>query len=435
MSKEIIYNAHILTMNSNYEIFPHGSLLIEDGLIKEVSAEKLVDSEAIYTDANGMLVMPGFVNTHCHIPMTMLRGYADDLPLQKWLTEYIFPAEAHFVNPENVKVATSLGLLEMIKSGTTCFNDMYFYEDVIGEVAKKSGMRAVLGEAILDFPTPSFNTVEEGLKRTEELILKWEKDPIIHVAVSPHSPYTCSKETLQRTKKLADTHHTLLHIHLAETRKEVEDLVAQTGMSPISYLHSIGLLDSNLFAAHCVWLSSEEVQLMASAHASIGHCPKSNLKLASGIADSYAYTKAGITVSIGTDGSASNNNLDMVEEMRIASLLSKASTYNPEAMNARLTLKTSTINGAKALGLGEITGAIEKGKEADLILVDTVNTNMCPVYDEYSAIVYAMNSNNVHSSMVHGQWIMKARKVLHIDEEEILDQMRFISERIRQNNF
>lgn len=433
MSKEIIYNAHIITMDADLHIYPTGSLLIEEGLIKQISADKITDNEATYTDAKGMLVMPGFINSHCHIPMTILRGFADDLPLQKWLTEYIFPAEAKYITAENVRVATRLGMLEMIKSGTTCFNDMYFFEDEIGQEAKRAGMRAVLGEAIMDFPTPSFKTVDEGLAISEELQQKWGNDAIIHPAFAPHAPYTCSKETLQRTKTCAEKYDSLLHIHLSETKREVEDITRQTGLSPVKYLGEIGLLGSHTMAAHCVWLSQEEIELMAKTGTSIAHCPKSNLKLASGIANSHAYIQAGVNVAMGTDGTASNNNLDLVEEMRVASLLSKVVNDNPEAMNAHQTLKNATINGAKALGLEKLTGSLEVGKHADLIMVDAANTNMTPVYDEYSAIVYAMNSSNVHSSMVHGEWIMKDGIVLHIDEEETLEQINFIAHKIKNN--
>lgn len=432
MSKKIIYNAHIITMNANLDIIPNGSLLIENGKIREISGETIHDDDAEMTDAEGMYVMPGFINTHTHLPMTMLRGYADDLPLHEWLTDHIFPAEARWVNAENVRLATRLAFIEMIKSGTTCFNDMYFFEDVIAEEARKAGIRGVMGESVIDFPTASFRTVDEGLAICEALIRKWQGDPIIHPSVCVHAPYTCSKETLIKTKQLADKYHTLLQIHVSETRKEVEDITAQTGMPPVEYLHSIGLLDRNVIAAHCVWLNEKEVELMATSGTSIGHCPKSNLKLASGIADTDTYAKAGINVSLGTDGTASNNTLDMVEEMRFAALLPKVVHYNPEAVNARAALQMATINGAKALGLDAITGSLEAGKSADLIFVHAASSNMIPVYDEYSAIVYAMNSKNVRSSMVNGEWIMKDRMLLHIDKEETLAAMERLASRVKQ---
>lgn len=432
MSKKIIYNAHIITMNANLDIIPNGSLLIENGKISRISGETIRDDDAEMTDAEGMYVMPGFINTHTHLPMTMLRGYADDLPLHEWLTDHIFPAEARWVNAENVRLATRLAFIEMIKSGTTCFNDMYFFEDVIAEEARKAGIRGVMGESVIDFPTASFQTVDEGLAICEALIRKWQGDPIIHPSVCVHAPYTCSKEALIKTKQLADKYHTLLQIHVSETRKEVEDITAQTGMPPVEYLHSIGLLDRNVIAAHCVWLNEKEVELMATSGTSIGHCPKSNLKLASGIADTDTYAKAGINVSLGTDGTASNNTLDMVEEMRFAALLPKVVHYNPEAVNARAALQMATINGAKALGLDAITGSLEAGKSADLIFVHAASSNMIPVYDEYSAIVYAMNSKNVRSSMVNGEWIMKDRMLLHIDKEETLAAMERLASRVKQ---
>ena len=453
MPKEIIYNAHILTMDAQMNSYPQGSVLIENGKIKQISAEKISldksssdksiskvhipevhsSEEIVYTDAMGKILMPGFINTHCHIPMTILKGFADDLPLQKWLMEYVFPAEAKYITAENVQIASRLGILEMIKSGTTCFNDMYFFEDVIGEEAKRAGIRAVLGEAIMDFPTPSFKTVDEGIAISMNLHEKWGGDSIIHTAFAPHSVYTCSAETLKRTRACADKYGSLVHIHLSETKKEVEDCMAQHGVSPVNYLRELGVLDSKTLAAHCVWLSDNDVHFMNETQTSICHCPKSNLKLASGIARTYDYAKAGVNVSIATDGSASNNKLDMVEELRIASLLAKGTSMNPEAMNARNTLRSATVNGALAIGLDKVVGSIEIGKDADLILIDADNSSMVPVYDEYSAIVYAMNSSDITSSMVHGDWIMKDRKVLHIDEADTFDRIKYIADKIKNN--
>lgn len=427
--EKLIYNARILTMNTCMDIIANGYIRIKNGKIEAIGPmdECCVENfPGEVKNAEGMLVMPGFVNTHTHVPMTMLRGYADDLPLHIWLTEHIFPAEARLVTPENVRVATRLAFVEMIKSGTTCFNDMYFFEDVIADEAKKAGIRGVMNESVIDFPTASFKSVDEGLALSEKLIRQWQGDPIIHPSVTVHAPYTCSKETLQKAKRLADRYATLLQIHVAETRKEVEEITARTGMPPAEYLYSIGLLDRNVIAAHCVWLNAREVGLMAESGTSIGHCPKSNLKLASGIADTDAYLKAGITVGIGTDGTASNNTLDMVEEMRFAALLPKAVHYDPEAVNAAQALRMATINGACALGLGDITGSLEVGKSADLITVNIAASNMIPVYNDYSAVVYAMNSKNIRSSMVHGEWIMLDRVVLHIDKDEAIEDLKNI---------
>ena len=440
--EKLIYNARIVTMNRSMEVIEKGYIRISQGKIKEIGAmEELGDGETrnihpsgVAYDAGGMWIIPGFVNTHTHVPMTMFRGYADDLPLHTWLTEYIFPAEAELVRPENVRIASRLAFLEMIKSGTTCFNDMYFYEDIIAEEAKKAGLRGVMNESVIDFPTASFRTVREGFEQTERLIRKWAGDPSIHPSVCVHAPYTCSQKTLQEAKKLADQYSALLQIHLAETRKEVKDITAEKGVSPAEYLYSIGLLDRNVIAAHCVWLNEKEVELLAETGTSIGHCPKSNLKLASGIADTDTYIKAGITVGLGTDGTASNNSLDMVEEMRFAALLPKVVHSDPEAVNAKMALRMATIEGARALGLGEITGSLEKGKRADLIIVHAEATNMVPQYDVYSAIVYAMNSKNIRSSMVEGEWIMRDRVVLHINKDETVEGIKRIATDMENRN-
>lgn len=432
MIDTVIFNACIITMNKNMEVIENGSILIERNCIKEIRSSKIEIPDAEYFDAEGMIVMPGFVNTHTHVPMTMLRGYADDLPLHTWLNEHIFPAEARMVTPGNVAIATRLAFIEMIKSGTTCFNDMYFFEDTIATEAKKAGIRGVVGESLIDFPTPSFKSVDEGARRCEDLIQQWQGDVIIHPGMCAHSPYTCSKETLQRAKGIADKYNTRLHIHVSETRKEVEDVTARTGMPPAEYLHSIGLLDKNVIAAHAVWLNPKETELFARTGTSIAHCPKSNLKLASGIADTDSYLKAGITVSIGTDGTASNNTLDMVEETRFAALLPKGTRYNPEAVNARTALRMATINGAKALGLDHLVGSLEPGKRADLIVIHADASNMIPVYDEYSAIVYAANSKNIRSSMVDGKWIMRNREILNIDKNATMDAMKHIVNEARK---
>lgn len=430
MSNTIIFNARILTMNEEMEIIKNGSILIEKNCIKEIRPGKIELPDAEYFDAEGMIVMPGFVNTHTHVPMTMLRGYADDLPLHTWLNDHIFPAEARLVTPENVVMATRLAFIEMIKSGTTCFNDMYFFEDIIAAEARKAGIRAVVGESLIDFPTPSFRTLDEGIARCESLVQQWYGHELIHPAVCAHSPYTCSKQTLRKAKDITEKYNIPLHIHVAETRQEAEDITTRTGLSPAAYLYSIGLLDRNVIAAHSVWLNPKDIELYARTRTSVAHCPKSNLKLASGIADTDAYLKAGINVGIGTDGTASNNTLDMVEETRFAALLPKGVHYDPEAVSAKTALRMSTINGAKALGLAHLTGSLEPGKRADLIVVHADASNMIPVYDEYSAIVYAANSKNIRSSMVNGKWIMLNREVMNIDKEETMNAMRRFPESV-----
>lgn len=430
MTNTVIFNACIITMNERMEVIRNGSILVSGECISEIRDGKMECPGATYFDAGGMIVMPGLINTHTHLPMTMLRGFADDLPLHEWLNDHIFPAEARAVTPDNVRVATRLAFIEMLKSGTTCFNDMYFFEDIIAEEARKAGMRGVVGESLIDFPTPSFKSVAEGAARCEELIRQWQGDALVHPGVCAHSPYTCSKETLQTAKQLADKHDVRLHIHVAETRKEVEDVLKSTGQTPAGYLHDIGLLDQNVTAAHAVWLNRQDTELFARAGTSIAHCPKSNLKLGSGVADIAHYMKNGINVSIGTDGAASNNTLDMIEEMRFAALLPKGTRQNAELVNARAALRMATINGAKALGIDHLTGSLEIGKRADLIVLHADASNMIPVYDEFSAIVYAANGKNVRSAMINGKWIMRDRELLTIDKTETMEAVKRIAQNI-----
>lgn len=431
MKKTVIYNATLVPMNEQMDVLPGGSLYIEGNTIREVAPSKIEREDAEYVDARGMVVMPGFVNTHTHLPMALLRGYADDLPLHRWLTDYIFPAEARWMTPENVAVATRFALIEMIKSGTTCFNDMYFFEEIIAREAKRAGVRGVVGESLIDFPTPSFRTLEEGIARTESILQEWKGDRLITPGVCAHSPYTCSRETLRQAKQLSETYNCLLQIHVSETRKEVDDLLASEGKRPVEYLYGLGLLDDRTVVAHGVWLNEREIDLMARCGTSVAHCPKSNLKLASGIADTDTYLRRGVNVSLGTDGAASNNTLDMVEEMRFAALLPKGVRRDPEAMNARQALRVATINGARAVGLGDITGSLEVGKRADLLLVHLDASNAMPIYDVYSALVYAMNSKNVRSSMIDGQWVMRDRVMLTIDKEETMEAVRRLAREIR----
>lgn len=425
MNRKLIVNARILTMNARMDEFAEGSVLVEGGRIREVCAGRLEAGDAEVTDAGGMVVMPGFVNVHTHLAMTMFRGYADDLPLREWLEERIFPAEARRVREESVRAAVRLALVEMVKSGTTCFNDMYFFEDAVAEEARKAGMRGVVGESLIDFPTPSFGTLEEGVRRTEALVGKWRGDALVGAGVCAHAPYTCSGETLRRAWGLAQRLGVRWQVHVAETRREVEEMRERTGMTPVRYLDSLGVLDGRLMAAHGVWLDEGEVELMVRRGAAVGHCPKSNLKLGSGMADVDGYVWAGMTVGLGTDGTASNNGLDMVEEMRFAALVAKGRGGDPTALPARAALRMATVEGARAMGLGEVTGSLEAGKRADLVVVNAGASNMVPVYDVYSAVVYAMESKNVVASMVEGEWLMRGRRLLTLDKEAAVEEMRW----------
>ena len=413
------------------DVFPGGSVHIKGNTIQEVSPVRLEREGAEYVDAQGMVVMPGFVNAHTHLPMVLLRGYADDLSLREWLNDHIFPAEARWMTPENVAVASRFALVEMIKSGTTCFNDMYFFEEVIAREAKRAGVRCVVGESVIDFPTPSFRTADEGIARTESILREWKGDSLVTPSVCAHSPYTCSRDTLLKAKQLAETYAATLQIHLSETAAEVDDLLARAGKRPAEWLYSLGLLNSRTVCAHGVWLDAKEVGLIGLCGSSVAHCPKSNLKLASGVADVATYLGRGLNVALGTDGAASNNALDMVEEMRFAALLAKVRTHDPAALNARQALRMATLNGAWALGLGDVTGSLEPGKRADLLLVHLDASNTLPVYDPYSAIVYAMNSKNIRSVMIDGRWVMRDRQLLTIDKDEATASLLRLSSQVR----
>lgn len=430
MKRTLLYNALILPVNDAMDVIPRGSLLVEGDTIAAVSPEPIDCPDAERVDAGGMIVMPGFVNTHTHLPMTLFRGYADDLPLHAWLNDRIFPAEARWITPDSVAVATRFAFVEMIKSGTTCFNDMYFFEEIIAAEAKRAGLRAVVGESVIDFPTPSFRTVDEGFLRAESLLQQWKGDSLVTPAVCAHAPYTCSRSTLLRAKQLAETYAAPFHVHLSETLTEVDTILAREHRRPADYLYSMGLLDSRTILAHGVWLDPAEQELVARSGASIAHCPKSNLKLGSGIADTPCNLRAGINVALGTDGVASNNTLDMLEEMRFAALLPKGVSRDPEAVDARAALRLATINGARALGLHHLVGSLEVGKRADLILLHADASNVLPLYDPYSAVVYAANSKNVRSVMVNGRWLMRDRQLLTLDKPSILSALQSLATHI-----
>jgi len=376
--------------------------------------------------------MPGLVNTHTHAAMTLFRGMADDLPLDTWLTKYIWPAEAKFITAASVRTGANLALAEMIRSGTTTFSDMYFFADELAQAAKKAGVRAVVAEAVLDFPTPDSKSPQESFAIIEKLADKWKNDPLITIAVGAHSPYTCSSETLKSSKKLADTLGLPLTIHVSETRQEVDDITIKYGVPPFEYLDALGFFGGTVIAAHAVHPTAREIQLMAERRVGVAHNPGSNMKLASGVAPVPEMLRAGIAVGLGTDGAASNNNLDMFKEMNAAALLQKVSRLDPTAMSARDTVKAATIGGAKVLGLGKRIGSLEKGKRADLIIVDLNRPHLVPLYNVYSLLVYAANGADVETVIIDGRIVMQNRKLLTLDEESIKQEARKLALKIRE---
>jgi len=417
-NEKTIYNAIIITMNNKFEVIENGYITILENKIKEIGAGAPQNTKNLY-NANRKIIIPGFVNAHTHLPMTMYRGLADDLPLKTWLEDHIWPAEAKQTNEKNVRNAAKLGLEEMIRTGTTTFCDMYFFSDAIAEETEKIGLRAVMNEALLDFPTNSYQNINEALIKAEAFINKWSNHSLINPSLVFHATYSCSKETLLRIKLLAEKYSVHFTTHISETEDEVNNVSNQQGHNPVQYLNKLGMLNEKLLAAHCVWLNESDQELFALKGAHIAHCPSSNLKLGSGIAPIPSYLEKGINVALGTDGCASNNNLDMVEEMRLAALLHKGVNHNPTLIPAREALKMATINGAKALGLDHKIGSIEAGKLADLVFIDTNNTFMQPIYDYYSALVYSMNSSCIDTVIVNGKVLMKNKQlVIHKNEQK-----------------
>ncbi len=415
----IIRNAILVTMDDRRRILKNFSLAIEDGRIVEIS-EKIKCEADFEIDANGKVVLPGLINTHTHLAMTLFRGSADDLPLMEWLTEEIWPVEAK-LEAKHVYAGSLLGCLEMIRSGTTTFNDMYFYLDEVVKSVREAGIRGVLSFPLLDVAGEEqgeelFKKAEEGLRRYNGI----ERDSRVIVFVGPHAPYTCSKELLLRAKALAEEHNTGLHIHVSETEREVKDFLEQHGLRPFEYLEKIGFLGENVLAAHAVHVSEAEMELMRKRGVSVAHNPVSNMKLASGIAPVPEYLRRGINVALGTDGCASNNNLDMFEEIKVSALLHKIATGNASALKVYHALEMATINAAKALGLEKEIGSLEVGKRADIIVVDFNKPNLKPLSNPVSHLVYSARGCDVSTTIVDGNILMLNGELRTLDEKSVM---------------
>ncbi|MCY0902705.1 MAG: amidohydrolase [Firmicutes bacterium] len=430
----LIVRGLVVTMSVDRTIIEDGAVAIKDGAIVDMgqSAQlQLRYSADRVMDANGKVVMPGLINAHTHASMTLLRGLADDVALHVWLENHIWPAEAKFMNADTVVLGATVGFAEMVRSGTTTFNDMYFFADEIAMAAKNFGIRAVVGEGILDFPTPAMGSPQAALARTEELILKWQSDPLIRIAVAPHSPYSCSQEVLVQSQRLAQKYKVPLHIHVAETKREVDEAIAKTGLSPVAYLHEMGFLDMVVVAAHCVHVTSHDIGLLVEHGVGVVHCPKSNCKLGSGVAPIADLLAAGGHVGLGTDGAASNNRLDLFAEMGFAALLHKGVRMDPLAMDAYTMLEMATIGGARALGMAGAIGSLETGKRADILFIDMDAPNMKPMYDVVSHLVYAIDAGNVDTVIIDGRIIMEDRQLLTLNESATLDDVTSLGAKIR----
>jgi len=432
----IIKGGTVVTMDSSHRVIEQGAIAVKNGRIVEVG--KTADIDRKYAarevvNATGKVVIPGLINGHTHVPMTLFRGIADDLDLQEWLTKYIFPAEAKNVTEDFVRVGARLGLAEMIRSGTTTYCDMYYFEDVIADETFKAGMRGVLGETVIDFPVADNKTYDEALTYSERFINKWKGNALIVPAIAPHAPYTVSEDHLKAARALSDKLSAPIVIHISETKREVDDSLKAKGASPVDYLNRIGFLNDRVIAAHMVWASDEELGLLKKLGVGIVHNPQSNMKLASGTAPIPQMLKENLPVGLGTDGAASNNDLNLWEEMDTAAKLHKLISRDPKVGPAEEAFEMATIRGARALHLDKEIGSIEKGKRADLVIVDLDDLNQTPWYNIYSDLVYATKADDVRTVIIEGRVVMRDRRLLTLNEETIKADARRYRERIVQS--
>ena len=431
----LLTNAHVLTMDERFTVWNPGSVAISAGAIVDVGAIDARYAAADTVDCRGRVVMPGLINAHTHAPMTLLRGLADDLRLDVWLMGYMMPVEREFVTPEFVALGTQLACAEMIRSGTTCFADMYYFEEAVAVAAAAAGMRALCAQTVLKFPAPDAASFEDSLARARDFIARWQSHPLIVPAPAPHAPYTCTVEILRACAELAVEFSVPLHTHLAETTFEVEQSRREHGMPVVPWVSKQRLFDARVLAAHCVHVDEGEMTALKKAGAGVAHNPTSNLKLGSGIAPVVKMLERGVMVGIGTDGTASNNDLDMFEEMRLAALLAKGTSGDPTALPARQAVAMATRIGALATHFGELTGSLEPGKRADLIVVDLDHVHNTPRFARdpnavYSQLVYAGKASDVVDVMCDGRWLMRDRRLLTLDEEALAAAARGVARRI-----
>jgi len=429
----IIHADYVLPMNEDLTVIKDGAVAVQGSRILKVGSSQEISNQytpRVRINGKHKVVFPGLINTHTHAAMVFFRGIADDLPLKEWLEKHIWPLENKWLSPDFISDAVGLACLEMLKGGVTTYNDMYFYEDAAGAATKKIGMRAVLGAGILDFPTKSARTSQECFANAESFIKSWRGDNLITPCIAPHSLYTCGTETLKKARRIADKYDIPIQVHLSETKWEVEKIRKKHGTMPVDYLDSLGFLDERVLAVHCVWLAGHEIDIFAKRRVGVSHCIESNLKLSAGIAPVVSMLKAGVKVTFGTDGAASNNDLNVLSEMSTAAKIHKAISEDPTALDARTALLMATRWGAEVSGLGNITGSIEEGKAADLVMADLNKPHLMPLYNIYSHIVYSMRPSDVEMVMVDGKVVVNDGKLITADESEILQKTRRWSEKI-----
>jgi len=432
----LISGGCVLTVDEQDTVYSAGALAIEKDKILAVGSREDIEKDyqaRTLIDASGMLIMPGLINGHTHAAMTCFRGMADDLTLMDWLNEFIFPAEARNVTPDLVYRGSLLACAEMIKSGTTTFCDMYIFEDETARAAKEAGMRCLVGEVLFDFPSPSYQTPALGLAYTERLLQKWADDPLVRIIVEPHSLYTCSTELLKNARTLADHYGTIIGTHLLENGSEARQLKEKLGMNATVFLEKLGYLDERFLAFHAVSMDDEDIRRFAGQGCKVVHNPESNMKLASGIAPVQEMLRHGISVGLGTDGCASNNNMDLFQEMDSAAKLGKIAKLDPTAMPAKQVVRMATIGGAEALGINSITGSLEAGKKADIVLVNLNKPHLTPLYNPFSHLVYAVGGADVETVLINGKLVMENRRLLTVDEQEVMARVNELALSIRSS--
>jgi 5-methylthioadenosine/S-adenosylhomocysteine deaminase len=433
----LITAQYVVTMDATQRVIEDGAIAVRGDAIVAVGPRAELESKYISTRNISVphgLAMPGLINGHTHAAMTLFRGIKDDVTLQDWLTNYIFPAEAKNVTEDFVTWGTRLGILEMLRGGTTTYTDMYYFEDAVARETKAAGMRGVLGETFIDFPAPDNKTLAETLAYSEKFLKHWQGDPLIRAAVAPHSVYTDSADTLRAAAALARKYHAPILIHVSETKKEVDDNRAAHNLSPVAWLDQLGVLGPDVVAAHCIWIDAADIALLAKSQAGCVHNPSSNMMLASGVAPVQALLSAGVRLGLGTDGPAgSNNDLDMMEEMDLAAKLQKITRMDPQALGAKQAVEMATIGGARALHMENEIGSLEAGKKADLIVINLNEANALPLYDVYSQIVYALKASDVLDTIIGGRIVMQYRSVLTLDEPAILAKARELGAQVKQS--
>jgi 5-methylthioadenosine/S-adenosylhomocysteine deaminase len=413
----------IVTMDGERHILRDGAIAVQGDVIRDIGPSDQIGAQYSakqVIDARGALVMPGLINAHTHLPMSLFRGLAEDRSLDEWLKEYIFPAEARNVTPDFVMWGTRLSMLEMIRGGTTTVADMYYFEDDIARALKSGGMRGVLGETIIGFPAPDNKTAAAAFAYTKRFLDSWNNDPLITPAVAPHAIYTCPEELLKESAAIARQYHAPILMHVAEAFSELKASRREHGLSPVEYLARIGVLGPDLVAAHCVWLDQADIRMLAEHGVGCSYNPSSNMKTAAGLIPAPELLAAGAAVGIGSDGAASNNNQDMFEEMDLGAKLQKFARMNPMALPAEQVVAMATILGARAIHMDRQIGSLEPRKKADVIVVDTSGPHATPMYDVYADIVYALKSSDVRTTIIGGRMVMQDRKMLTLNEAEIL---------------